>query len=221
MDQISGARSHDLLACFFEESESKFRFLEEEYGYLYLSGLVEYKDRYKVIKPYNKTEKYIDEPFYAVTRYERNRQAIEIFYGDTNYVLDVFVYPNSIQRLNMRDLISAARGDVSTNKNLNFLTEKSNIVQSIQWFSQAMQSTPKVLEPSDRLIERTTVMRETLLEQGVRAHLDKLVKDASIRAAEAFVHKDYKRVIDILRPYQGYLNASDLKKLRIAHDKTS
>jgi len=221
MDQIRSANSHDLLTCFFEECESQFRFLEEEHGYLYFSGLMEYKGNYKLIKPYNDKIKALDQPFHAVTRYERNAQAIEVFYGDQNFVLEIFVYPDAIRRFSIRDLVSAARGDISQNKSAVYLTEARNISDSLKWFSGAMRDNPKVLQPSNKLIERATVMRDTLLEQGIRAHLDRLVKNASKHAAEAFVKKDYMRVVDLLLPYEEYINAADLKKLRIAQKKTS
>ena len=221
MDQIRSAHPHDLLTCFFEECESQFRFLEEEHGYLYFSGLMEYKGNYKLIKPYNNETQAPDQPFYAITRYERNSQAIEVFYGDQNYILEIYVYPDAIRRFSIRDLVSAARGDISQRKAAAYLTEATNISESLKWFSGAIRNNPKVLQPSDRLIERATVMRDTLLEQGVRSHLDKLIKNASQQAAEAFVQKDYARVIDILVAFEEYLSAADLKKLRIAREKTS
>jgi len=221
MDQTISANSHDLLTCFFEECESQFRFLEEEHGYLYFSGLMEYKGNYKLIKPYNDKKQAPEQPFYAVTRYERNAQAIEVFYGDQNYVLEIFVYPDAIRRFSIRDLVSAARGGLSTKNPSNYLTEARNISDSLKWFSSAMHDNPKILQPSDKLIERATIMRDTLLEQGVRAHLEKLVKNASRQAAEAFVQKDYVQVVDILMPYEDYLSAADIKKLRIAREKTA
>ena len=221
MNQIRSADSHALLTCFFEECESQFRFLEEEHGYLYFSGLMEYKGNYKLIKPYNEEIENPEKPFYAVTRYERNNQAIEVFYGDQNYILEIFVYPDAIQRFSIRDLISAARGDMTRNKAATYLTEARNIADSLKWFSNAMRDNPKVLQPSERLVERASVMRDTLLEQGVRSHLDKLIKNASQRAAEAFAKKDFSQVIDILTPFEDYLSSADNKKLRIAREKTS
>lgn len=221
MDHSVSAESQDLLSCFFQECESQFRFLEEEHGYLCLSGLMEYKDRYKVIKPYQESDTSPDEPFYAVTRYERNAQAIEILYGDKNYILEVFVFPDSVQRFSVRDLVLATRKDFPVTRNVAYLTETHNIRESLKWFAKNMRKHPKVLEPSEKLIEKATVMRDTLLEQGVRSHLEKMVKNACIQAAEAFVKKDYERVVSILDPYESYLNASDLKKLRISKEKLS
>ena len=99
MNQTVQTGSHELLSCFFEECERQFRFLEEEHGFTYISGLLEYKKHCKLIKPYNGKTGDLPEPFFAVTRYELDKRAIEIFYGDHNYALEVYVYPDLMQRL--------------------------------------------------------------------------------------------------------------------------
>ncbi|MFK7840304.1 MAG: hypothetical protein AB8B83_08250 [Bdellovibrionales bacterium] len=221
MNQIINADSHALLSCFFQECESQFRFLEETHGFLYLSGLAEYQSHYKIIKPYSNQLKDTPYPFYAITRYERDNQAVEIFYGDHNYALEVFIYPDSMRRLNLQDIVSAIRQETSGNKNLSYLTEEQNISHSLEWFSKIIESNPKILNPNEKLIKKTETMRERLLEQSVRSHLEALVTKASARAAKAFTRKDYSLVVEILSLYKDFLNRSDLKKLQIAQEKLS
>lgn len=220
MNQIVSATSHDLLTCFFQESEKQFRFLEEKHGYMYLSGLAEYQKNYKVIKPYKNDQRDNTKPFFAVTRYERHTHAIEILYGDKQYVLEVYVYPDAFSRLSLHEIVAATRGDYPAMKNLSHLMETQKIAESLQLFSQAMQENPKIIQPSERLIKRASTIQGKLMEQGVREHLKKLVQNASILSAEAFTHKDYTRVIEILEPLEDYLSSSDHKKLTIARKKT-
>lgn len=220
MNQIVSANSHDLLTCFFQESEKQFRFLEEEHGYMYLSGLAEYQKNYKIIKPYKNDRQDGKPPFFAVTRYEKQTHAIEILYGDKQYVLEIYIYPDMVTRLNLREIIAAMRSDYPIMQNVSHLLEKEKITQSLALFSQVMQKNPKIIEPSERLIERATTMQSKLMEQGVREHLKKLVQNASILAAEAFVDKNYTKVIDLLEPLEGYISISDQKKLNIARKKT-
>ena len=121
----------------------------------------------------------------------------------------------------MRDLIAASRGDVSKNKYVSYLTEASNIADATKWFSGAIRENSKLLNPSERLVDRANVMRDKLLEQGVRSHFEKLLKSASRKAAEAFTNKDFSKVVELLLPFKKYLGSSDLKKLRIASEKLS
>ncbi|NCT41311.1 MAG: hypothetical protein GW778_06600 [Alphaproteobacteria bacterium] len=221
MDQISSANSHTLLTCFFKECESQFRFLEETHGYLYLSGLAEYQRHFKVIKPYKDVKEPAKAPFYAVTRYERDNQAIEVFYGDRNYALEVYVYPDPARRLNLNDMISAARKTPSSARHLSYLTEDADISQSLKWFADTIRNNPKILSLDEKLIKRAEIMQQTLLEQSIRSHLDTQIAEASRRAAEAFADQDYTLVVALLDIYADYLGSADLKKLRIAHEKIS
>ena len=220
MNQIVGATSHDLLTCFFQESEKQFRFLEQEHGYMYLSGLADYQKNYKIIKPYKNDFKNDQAPFFAITRYEKPDNAIEILYGDKQHVLEVYIYPDTVTRLNLREIIAALRTDSPIMQNISYLVEKDKIKQSLTLFSQIMQTNPKIIAPTARLVERASIMQSKLMEQGVREHLKKLVQNASILAAEAFVDKNYKKVIELLEPLEGYISVSDKKKLNIARKKT-
>lgn len=219
--QVSTAETQNLLTCFFKECESQFRFLEEKHGYLYLSGLAEYHKNYKIIKPYNGQTPADNQPFFALTRYEQHDQAIEVMYGDNQYILEIFIYPDAVSRLSLRDMIMATRGDSSAVKDLSYLTEPEHVTKSLKWFAQAIIDNPKVIKPSAKLIERASTMRSKLIEHGVRAHLDRLVEDSTTKAAAAFVEKNYAKVIDLLMPYQNFLGSSALKQLRIAQQKLS
>lgn len=222
MDQISSANSHDLLTCFFEECENQFRFLEEKHGYLYLSGLAEYKNNYKIIKPYTGKADIKHAPsFLATTRYEKHDHAVEISYGDKNYAIEAFIYPDAMTRLSLRDIMLALRSDFAKPKNLSYLTETTQLFEALDWFARLLKEHPKILNPSEKLIDRTLTMHSKLTEQGIRAHFQSLLKAATVRAAEAFLKKSYEQVIEILLPFESYLSPSDLKKLKIARSKLS
>jgi len=77
MDQIISANAHDLLTCFFDECENRFRFLEEKHGYLCFSGMAEYKNNYKIIRPYKQNALQEGQPFFATTRYEKHNRTVE------------------------------------------------------------------------------------------------------------------------------------------------
>ena len=215
MKQDLRVPSRDLLTCFFKECEKQFRFLEENHGYTYLSGLTEYRQNYKIIVPYN-TQK-VEEPFLGLTRYEKGDHAVEILYGDDDYILEMFIYINATMRFNLYDLMLAARRDVLFEQNPSWVTQDTRIHDLVRHFAKSMRADSALfLTPSDRLVNRALTMRSKIMEQSIRAHLKKSVETATHKAAQAFVQKDFKQVIEILEPFQEHLGSADIKKLKLA-----
>jgi len=221
MDQIISANAHDLLTCFFDECENRFRFLEEKHGYLCFSGMAEYKNNYKIIRPYKQNALQEGQPFFATTRYEKHNRTVEILYGDKNLVLEAYIYPDAQTRLSLRDIIMAARSSVTKPASLSYLSEPQNISEAVEWFSTLLQKHPKILEPSAKLVDRAITISSKLTEESIRAHFTDMIKEASVFAAKAFLEKNYNYVIALLTPFEGYLTISDLKKLKIARAKLS
>lgn len=218
MNHVVRASSRDLLACFFEECEKQFRFLERQHGFLYLSGLAEYRKNYKVITPYLNGP--VKEPFLALTRYEKGERAVEILYGEDNFTIEIFMYLDAITRLSLKDLMLAMRIDSVFAKPLVWMTEIGMLRESLEVFAKALQQNDrKFLNPSEKLIDRALTMRGKLTEQTIRAHYEVAKNEASEKAAQAFVRKNYGVVVEILEPFIKDLGAADLKKLKRAQEK--
>lgn len=220
MNHVGNATTHELLTCFFSECEKQFRFLEEDYGYMSFKGLTSFKRNCKVTKPYSRASGAPD-PFFATARYELHKHAIEIMYGDLQYIMEVNVYPDPINRLSFRDILAAKQKALPALDNLFYIKETPKIIGAIQLFSQMMQKDPSLITPNDRTIERANVMKNKLIEQNVREHFKKNVADACIEAAQAFLNKNYLAVVNLLEPFESYLGKADLKKLRISREKIS
>lgn len=217
MKQQLRTSSDDLLACFFSECEKRFRFLEQHHGYLYLSGLATYKNNYKIIVPYKGTQ--APEPFLAVTRYEKNAQAIELIYGDQDYILEVFLYVDPITRISLKDLMAAHRTPFAMPHKMAWVTQSASINELLEALSALMRGNLEtILNPNAKLVERALTMRSKLTEQAVRENYKKLLDDASIRAAQAYTQKDFALVLEILMPFKKDLSKADLKKLRLAQE---
>ncbi|MGH1399413.1 MAG: hypothetical protein ACRBCT_09385 [Alphaproteobacteria bacterium] len=210
--------SKELLTCFFQESEKQFRFLELEHGYRYLSGMVEYRNNYKIIAPFRNRS--YDEPFLATTRYEFEEHALEILYGDENYHLEMFIYTDSFTRLSLQDILLARRKDGSLGAEENWLTKPEVIVDTLAVLAAHIREhATHLLPPNEKLVDRALTIRGKMIEQGIRAHYEKALKEAGTRAAAAFMRKDYQGVIDVLAPFVDDLSAADLKKLKLARRK--
>lgn len=217
MKQKLRANPQDLLTCFFSECERQFRFLELRHGYSYLSGLATYKNNYKIIIPYNNTT--VPEPFLAVTRYERDNLAFEFLYGYEDFVIEVNLYINNITRLSLKDLMDASRVPYVFEKSLSWVTYEGYIEEALGKFAAAIrENEKKFLSPSDKLIERALTMRGKLMEQAVREQYKTALHEASVRAAQAYMRKDYALVVEILQPFERDLSKADLKKLKLARE---
>lgn len=205
-----------LVACFLEECERQFRFLELEHGFKYFSGLASRQKGREIITPY-KNQK-IPNPFFLKTRYEQGNITLEITYGDLDFSLSHYLYYERISRLNWYDIlaISGQHGAVCQNIQKNLISHQS-ISQKIEVLAKLVQENIKCLTtPSLKLIQKATNYREKRIEEAVRTHAGSILKQASKMAARAFSKQDYRMVIEILTPHELMLKRSDMNKLKRA-----
>ncbi len=159
--------SRDLLTCFFTECESTFRFLELKHDYGYLSGLIDYRQGRQIITPYHGQS--IENSFRAVTRYEMENNAIEILYGDKEFMIEAYIYINQIHRLSLSDILLAAKKDDNSTKNNRQITKQNQIERKIHNISASIKKNKRhFLEPNERMIERALTMRGKRMEQSIR-----------------------------------------------------
>lgn len=209
----------DLLACFFNECERNFRFLEEGHHFGYLSGLVEYHKNYKIIKPYKNSmpNSQISGNFLAITRYEREELALEIQFSKSKLALEGYMYLDGIHRLEFSEILAAAKKETSEVARSAGLSDTVLIEAAVKSMSTAIKEHKKYfISPSERQIERAATIRHTRLEQAVREHFKMQILDACTEAARAFTGKNYKRVVDLLEPVEAHLTMADSKKLNLA-----
>ncbi len=180
--------------------------------------MAEYRDNYKIILPFK--NRHYDDPFLATTRYEFEQHAVEVLYGDENHHLEMFIYTDSFTRLSLQDLIHARRAGTDFTIEQNWLTCPKAITKTLSTFaSYTREHAPHLLPPNEKLINRALTIRGKMIEQSIRAHYEKALKEAGERAAAAFMRKDYQTVIDILAPFVDDLPAADIKKLKLARSK--
>ncbi|MBX2833697.1 MAG: hypothetical protein KTR28_01865 [Micavibrio sp.] len=207
--------TNGLLERFFHSCEHHFRYLEQSCGYNYISGILEYRDNYKVIKSFKNQQ--IRNDFLAITRYERGLQAIEIIYGEEHFFLEGYVYYDRIRRFELSEVLAAAKkNDVSIAGEWG-LSSPDMLEKSVQRIAESLKNNVSYyIRRDERLLQRAEAIRNHRIEQSVRKHFDKHIVEACTQAAKAFVHKDYTMVISILQPLEHYLASGDLKKLRLA-----
>ena len=179
MRDIDHQKTDHLLTCFFKECERAFRFLEEQHGYFYYKGIIDRDNHSKKLTPYKNFSQTPGLPFYAVTRYERGHEAIEIFYGDNDYALEVFIYPDYVQRVSVNNLISAA-GASLLSPDFSYLKGESELCKGIQALAAILRDQPAVLNPDEEMVRQACSVREKLLEEAVRAHHESLSKAAHV-----------------------------------------
>ena len=207
--------SRDLLACFFSECESRFRFLEQRHGYSYLSGLVEYRQGRQIITPYQGED--ILGSFRAVTRYEKDDLSLEILYGDAEYSVEGYAYFQHIYRLNLSEILSAVKKSDHDIRGNWLVTRKDMLEKTLNGMAESLRKHKRFfIDPNPKIIDRAMTMRSKRIEQAVREQYRKDIQHASTQAARAFMEKNFRRVVEIYSPYEKDLNAADLKKLMLA-----
>jgi hypothetical protein len=208
--------ARDLLDHYFAECERKFRFIEQQHGFSYLSGLAEYRNNSKIIRPYGGREIGGGE-FMAITRYERGDVALEIQYGEARMAMECFVYFAPAQRFSLTEILTAAR-KAPKGKVVDWgITRSILIDENISRLSRTVQTHHKlVLDPGPKMLERMATIRDIQIEQAVRRQFTEMIRKASTQAAIAFREKNYREVVSMLEPYRNHLPAAELKKLQLA-----
>lgn len=207
-----------LLPCFFEQGDQSFSFLTDDHGFKPVHGLVTYQAGRKIITPF-KGQDY-DVPFFALLRFEKGMNAIEISYGDLDYYLEANIYIDLYERFSLSDLVQASMQDDFGLENIGYLTNQKDLMSSLNILNKALlRNIDLFVNPDPRIVERAKKMRSKRLEQSVKEQHRRYIQIMSEKAAEAFAQKDYKTVIMILRPLGEELYPADRKKLKIAMDQ--
>jgi len=207
--------ANELLRCFFSECERHFRFLEERYGYSFICGLAEYQKNYKIIKPLN--DQKVDGSFLAVTRYEKDERAIEICFGNEQFLIEAYTFYNPFDRFELSEILTAARKDNEQLAGDWGVTNPELIQKTILRIASSLQDQAHIiLEPKPKLLARAMTIRNARLEQSIRQKHNDTLKSICEDAASAYREKNYCRVIQLLEPHKNYLQKADIKKLNRA-----
>ena len=158
MNNKTRGSAQNLLACFFKEGENRFRFLENKHGYSVISGLVEYRQGRQIITPWRGQA--VTEPFRAVLRFEKDDQALEIFYGEKEFIIEGYAYYDRFYRLGMGEMLRAVRkGDPDTTRSWLAIHEDL-VAESMQRMAHTVKRHWKpFLRPAPKIIERALTIR--------------------------------------------------------------
>ncbi len=212
------SNSKALVACFFEECERRFRFLEQEHDFAYFSGLVEQKNGRQIITPYQNQD--VEAPFWITTRYELEDVALEISYGDEAYVVEGYLHHNHVNRYEWQDILWAAKKSYSGLAAQMGITSEINLQGTLEHMADSIKDNiDKFTAPSHKILHRAQSLRSKHLEENIREIYKNNLERASIAAAKAFLDKDYRQVIALLTPYGEDINRADQKKLKLAKRK--
>lgn len=207
-----------LLTCFFSECESRFHFLKQDHGYSSLKGLTEYRNNLKIIKPYQGQEP--AQPFSAIIRYERKKQAFEINYGDKDDSLEFYIYFDSINRLTLSDILSLTKKRTSAPGTLRWIKEPDQLKAGIKTIATTLETHIDCLtEPSPAFIEHALISHEKRLEHAIRKQYKKDMLQACKMAAKAYRQQEYIEVVRLLKPFEKHLGLGALKKLILSRKK--
>ena len=219
MNRVEQGSSESLLTCFLRESETHFRFLELEGGFHYYSGLVHTQKGRQLVVSYRPGDS-IPVPFTAITRYERERQSIEIIYYEDRFSLECYLSPDGMSRITLDEFLKAVKKTDRLMLKPPLALQPDGLTSAIQFLSgQIKEHVDNATFMNAKVFERALSIREKLLEQGIREQYERQMQHISTEAARAFLHKDFPKVVALFRPYERHLSPADLKKLDLARRK--
>ena len=208
-------QTQELISCFFNNCESKLSFLKEHHDFQPISGLVKYKHGRKLIRPYRNGT--IPENFWALSRFEKQDIAIEISYHREEYILESHIYFGFVNRYNLSDLTHAAKKADERLDTQYGIGNESDLIEKIHTLGRAIHAHSSIITShNEKLLKRANTIRNKRIESLVRERYNRDKKQATEKAAKAFMEKDYKKVIELYHPYREDLKAIDLKKYKRA-----
>jgi hypothetical protein len=189
--------------------------LEQKHEFRYISGLAEYRGGHLLIRPYNLQD--IDGCFWAVTRYERGENAIELSYGDKDYALDIHFIFGHTHRFSLHELLRAGKKNPHGSGARRWIQAQATLEEHILALASLLFEHEKLLlEPDEKLIDRAMTMRQTNMHHQIHEQYQRELRESAQKAAQAFLDRDYRRVIELMAPYERHLSSSDVKKLKLA-----
>lgn len=206
------------LACFFGACAGSFSFLERDHGFDRVGGLAaRIRDR-TVITPFD-PQRARGEHHDALVLYEKDNVTFEISYT-RDHRLDSYIMFNRAHRFPFYDFIASARKAFLYRRDSVVIEDRETVESEIEKLAEVARKHKDLLaDCSPRLLERALMIRETVMEQKIRAQYKRELKRVSEAAAKAFMEKNYLLVIELCTPYEHHLSASCLKKLDIARSK--
>ena len=217
--------SSTLLACFVAECEQQLSFFEtinckrDLARPRSLCGLVEIKDGRQLISPLTE-DTVITKPFFAAQRFEWNDLALEITYGDSDFIFDIWLHKYPDQRYYLSDILRAAQKNPRKAKAKRKLTSKNALRRAVRDTVKLItQNYDLIINPPAEILKRAAKIHQSRIETKMKRLAAQKLESASLKAARAFIKQDYKAVIYWLRPFQDFLDKTDSKKLEIAKER--
>lgn len=214
-----------IYTAFMLETELQFRFLENN-GYRRIAGISSRKNDVELIKPCS--IKTLPRDYVVKAIYERQGIGFEISYSTNSFTLsDIYRFDGKAFPLRWIGYFFRTahdRPDNEPDKEPQECTSieafKSQITEIAYYITPNMyHSTPWVIEARNKRMEVLNKIWEKVNRYAAEDIFREKLKMASKIASDAFLERDYKRVIECLLPLEKYLSPPDKKKLELAKRK--
>ena len=212
---------HDnLLTCFLKECETQFAFLTQHHGFTHIAGQCEYKKGRQIIRPF--AEGQASRHIRVISRFEKGPLAFEAVYSTEDYFVKCHMYYDFFYKVALEHVLQAAKRSGKLDILKRPAVQTDYIKKILKEIAQLIHMHHGLLlDVRPRTIERAITIHEKMLEHSIREQFKRTLKHVREKAAKAFTEKNYRRVIELLYPYEDHLSASDLKKLaRARHHLT-
>ena len=206
-----------LVSHFFDTCEKSFSFLCEDHGFDIYCGMLEFRSGRKLIRPF-KFE--IGREALSICRLEHGSIAIEITYAQNSLSLDCHIYYDFINRFELNDIIKAAKKPLKKSRfQFAIISLAQMDVELLRIRDLISDNVSLFTKSNKRFVQRALKIRSKRIEFAVRTQYKQNMDDAISKAAKAFFRKDYRKVVELYKPFEQQLRASDKKKYERAIEK--
>lgn len=218
MVEVTDEITH-LLSCFFEQSEDVFSFLKEQYGFTRAAGMARISRGRITLSPFD-AARYLYNPqksFWAVVRYEKDDLALELSYGDMDFVMESHMYYDQTNRLSLSDILRSVKKPHGSVEPQYWVMTTDHMTKHLETLSDNVVHFKRYfLKYDSDIIEQAALMRAEAIKDAIYQQNQKNLEYISLMSARAMQDHNYKRVIELLRPYEEFLDDQNMHKLETA-----
>jgi len=206
----------DLIATFKQECDKNLEFLDNTYSAKKEFGFSSFDGPIPTIREYSSDQ--IPNVFWLIQRYSLSNSIIEISYGDRESTLEARIfYKDSKQMFALFEILRAADLEDSDIAGANWVLNKEFMHKTISALSASLQKHfDLIANPGKAIIDKALFIREEQMRHYNEDLRNHDLERARNMATEEFRNHNYKKVLELLSPFEDILSEADKMKVKLA-----
>jgi len=219
MEKQSASRE-TLTEVFRRECDAKFGFLEVAHAARKEFGLSRGDAPIATLDSAGPDQ--LSELFLAVQRYRLKNTVIEIVYGDKDSIVQARAFFPFSGGFGLFEILRAAGVHDADAEGDSQVFSKDVMQRIVSAIAAALERHFELMtNPGIRILARAQEIRREQARQEKEGHRQAFLRTASNTAADEFRKRNYRKVVELLAPFEDILSEADREKVRLARKRAA